>query len=101
MATTDHDLVDVQHDQDGDRYVIRSSGDVVGHLEYRRDGDIVDLRHTEILPEGQGSGLGAVLVRDALDDIRSHGQRIVATCPYVKRFVGENPEYADLLAEPA
>lgn len=99
MSTTDHDVIDVQHDEDGHRFVIRSSGETVGLLEYRRDGDVLDLRHTEILPEGQGSGLGAVLVRDALDDIRSEGLRIIATCPYVQKFLAEHPEYQDLLAD--
>jgi len=99
MSTTDHDVIDVQHDEDGHRFVIRSSGETVGLLEYRRDGDVLDLRHTEILPEGQGSGLGAVLVRDALDDIRSDGLRIIATCPYVQKFLAEHTEYQDLLAD--
>jgi uncharacterized protein len=98
MTTTDHDVIDVQHDEDGHRYVMRSSGETVGLIEYEREGDVFDLRHTEVLPQGQGNGLGKVLVRDALDDIREHGHRIVATCPYVQKFVAEHPEYQDLQA---
>lgn len=90
--------IDLDHDEDGNRFALRSSGETVGILDYRRDGDVLDLLHTEVLPQGQGKGLGTVLVREVLDHIRSHGQQIVPTCSFVARFVDEHQDYADLVA---
>lgn len=98
MSTDAPEQIDLQHDEDGNRFVLRSSGETMGLIEYRRAGDVFDLLHTEVLPQGQGKGLGKVLVRDVLDHIRSDGGTIVATCRFVAHFVDEHPEYADLIA---
>ncbi len=67
-------------------------------LEYRREVGAVDLFHTEVEPGQRNRGLGAVLVRYALDDLRARGDRVIPTCPFVAAFVRRNPEYEDLLA---
>ena len=46
----------------------------------------------------QGEGLGAELVRRALDEVRASGATVVPQCWYVAQFIDENPEYADLVA---
>ena len=48
-------------------------------------------------PELGGKGVGSSLVRGALDQVRTHGQKVVAQCPFVKAWIGKNPAYADLL----
>lgn len=98
MSDTTPDQIDFEHDEPGNRYVLRSAGETVGLIEYRRDGDVLQLLHTEVLPEGQGKGLGTVLVRETLDDIRANGRQIVPTCSFVAGFVEEHAEYADLVA---
>ena len=98
MSTTEPEQIDLQHDTDGNRYVLRSSGETVGIIDYRQEGDVLELLHTEVLPQGRGKGLGTVLVREVLDDIRSHGHRIVPTCTFVAGFVEEHQDYADLVA---
>ena len=44
-------------------------------------------------------GLGAELVRGALDDVRARGSTVLAQCWYVAEFIDQHPEYADLLAD--
>jgi predicted GNAT family acetyltransferase len=46
----------------------------------------------------RGAGSGTPRGPGALADVRVKGRTIVAECPFVKRFVREHPEYADLLA---
>jgi uncharacterized protein len=60
----------------------------------------LDFQHTQVAPELRGHGVANLLIRRALDDVRARGERIVATCPFVKAFLGKHPEYQDLLAEP-
>jgi predicted GNAT family acetyltransferase len=88
----------VVHDQAGSRFVLMRGDRELGFSEYvtRDDGGIV-FTHTEIDPELQERGLGSTLVRGALDDLRaSTTVRIRATCPFVRRFLAEHPEYEDL-----
>lgn len=63
-------------------------------------GDTLDLRRTFVSEELRGEGLAGQLVRHVLDWARRHDKRIVATCPYVQRFLERHPEYADLAVRP-
>jgi predicted GNAT family acetyltransferase len=86
------------HDNDRDsRYEITRDGERVGLSEYQRNGERVTFLHTEVDPTLRGEGLGEQLVSGALDDVRKRGERVVARCPYVKRFITEHPEYQDLV----
>ena len=80
------------------RYEVSLDGRVVGFADYRADGDIVAFPHTVIEPSMRNQGIGAELVRGALDDVRDRGCSVVARCWYVAEFIDQHPEYADLLA---
>ncbi|KIF00763.1 hypothetical protein PL81_39200 [Streptomyces sp. RSD-27] len=43
-----------------------------------------------------GQGLAAVLVEQALTDVRAAGKRIVPVCPYVAKFLIRHQEFADI-----
>jgi hypothetical protein len=89
---------EVRNNPDASRYELYVDGTLTGIADYAlRDGTYV-FPHTEIDPPMRGQGLANVLVRAALDDVRSHGGRIVARCWFVREFVDRHPEYADLLA---
>jgi len=96
--TVDTGDVRVTHVAGEDRYAITVDGRRVGLLDYRRHGDVLDLDHTEIDPAFGGRGLGAHLVRDALDDVRSRGFTVRPRCSFVRKFIERNPGYADLAA---
>lgn len=88
----------VQHNAEQSRYELLLDGRLAGIADYRAgDGDVVVFPHTEIVPELRGAGLGAVLVRAALDHVRDTGRRVIPTCWYVAEFIDANPEYRDLL----
>jgi predicted GNAT family acetyltransferase len=90
--------IDVTRNEERSRYEIVLDGRRVGFAYYRRQGDTVVFPHTVIEPSMRGQGLGAELVRGALDDVRASGGSVVAKCWYVAQFIDEHPEYADLLA---
>jgi uncharacterized protein len=79
------------------RYELRDDGVLVGEVRYRRRPGRRVLVHTEVAPAVEGRGLGAELVRGALDDIRAHGERVVPSCPFVAAFIRRHPEYRDLV----
>ena len=88
----------VRKDEGRSRYELVIDGDVVGFADYHEQGDRVVFPHTVITPSRRGQGLGAILVRGALDDVRPSGRTVVPTCWYVGQFIDENPEYAELVA---
>jgi predicted GNAT family acetyltransferase len=89
---------EVRRDDQRGRYELYVDGAVVGVADFVVNGATVVLPHTEIEPRRRGHGLGALLVKGALDDIRSAGRTVVPSCWYVRRFITEHPEEADLLA---
>jgi predicted GNAT family acetyltransferase len=90
------EIVDVPQHQ---RYEIRVGGDMVGLADYHLGDGTIDFVHTEIERSRRGTGLGAQLVRAALDDVRSRGRfRVIPTCSYVAAWMEHHPEYSDLLA---
>lgn len=89
---------EVSHNESEQRYEIRVDGELAGYLVAQPDGDTVTLPHTEVDERFEGQGLASQLVTAALEDIRSRGRRIRPTCPYVKSFLEEHGEYADLVA---
>ena len=89
---------EVRRNTNASRYELVEDGSVVAIADYREQGDVLVFPHTEVAPDRRGEGLGAELVRGALDDVRATGGRIVPRCWYVADFVQDNPEYQDLLA---
>ena len=80
------------------RYELVVDGDVVGIADYSIVADRVVMPHTEIERRHRGQGFGAVLVRGALEDVRSSGQTVVPRCWYVAQFIDEHPDFRELLA---
>ena len=80
------------------RYELVEDGVVIGFADYQVRGETVVFPHTVIDPDRRGEGLGAVLVRGALDEVRPTGHKVVPACWYVGQFIDSHPEYADLLA---
>jgi len=84
---------------DRSRYELRDDGRLLGFTEYHeRDDGVLVFPHTVITVPKRGAGYGSTLVQAALDDVRAKGRTIVAECPFVKRFLREHPDYADLQA---
>ena len=69
-------------------------------LGYQRTADGMDLLHTEVPPEDEGSGHGSALVRAALDHARQANERIIPTCPFVKAYLEKHPDDRDLAGDP-
>lgn len=79
------------------RFEILVDGGLVGFANYTPRENTVILTHTEVDPAYREKGIGSALVRNALDQVRARGDRVVARCPFVAAFIDRHPEYADLL----
>ena len=80
------------------RYELVRGGEVLGFLLYRIEPDAVVLVHTDVDPAYEGQGLGSVLVKGALDDLRERDVRAIPLCPFVRAYIRRHPEYAPVSA---
>ena len=88
----------VQRNDERSRYELLVDDEVVGIADFRDADEVLVFPHTEISPALRGQGLGAALVRGALDDVRAQAKSVVPQCWYVRQFIAEHPDYADLVA---
>lgn len=86
--------MEVRNNSERSRYELVEDGQVIGIADYYVDGDVIVFPHTEIAASRRGNGLGEMLVRGALDDVRRRRLRVDAQCWFVRDFVEANPEYA-------
>ena len=68
----------------------------LGFAAYQKANRLIVLTHTEIEPGLEGQGIGGLLLRGALDDVRSQGLPVLPLCPFVQAWMGRHQEYLDL-----
>jgi predicted GNAT family acetyltransferase len=90
MTVTDH--------PDELRYEIEVDGEVAGFINYRREDGVIEMVHTDVAPKWEGKGIGAALVKGALDDVRVRGLKVRPYCPFVAKYIQRHPDYQDLVA---
>lgn len=86
--------------QESDRFSIALEGQPAGFTQFVESEGRRIFFHTVVDPAFEGKGLASRLVRQALDATRADGLRVVPVCPYVKSFLEEHDEWADLLERP-
>lgn len=83
------------------RYELVRNDEVVAIAEYRVSGNEVTMTHTKVETENEGKGLGSELARQALDDLKARGMRIVPACHFIADYVRKNSQYAELVSPQA
>jgi len=75
-----------------------ADGLLAAFAQYVDRGDIREFVHTVVKDEFEGQGIGGKIAREALDQTRADGLRVIATCPFIKGWIEKHPDYQDLLA---
>lgn len=89
----------VERDEQRGRYELRDGDAVVGVIEFSRDGEVVDLTHTEVDDAYGGRGLGRRLVEEAVEDLREQGAALRPSCGYVRKVIADDPDALALVPE--
>jgi len=89
----------VVDNQDRSRFEILADGEVAGFVDYHlRDGEIA-LLHAETDRRFRDHGVAGHLVKYSLDSARERHLAVLPYCPFVRRWIADHPEYADLVPE--
>ncbi|MEU4427433.1 GNAT family N-acetyltransferase [Actinoplanes sp. NPDC024001] len=84
---------------DRERFEARDeAGTLAGVVTYQLSGVIVVYTHTEVVPEFEGQGVGALLARAVMDDARARSRTVVPMCPFLSGWLDKHPEYDKLVA---
>jgi predicted GNAT family acetyltransferase len=73
------------------------SGELMARLDYRLENRTIVLVHTEVPAEFAGLGVGAKLVKAALEYARQSGLAVVPLCSFAAAYLRRNKQYQALL----
>lgn len=86
----------VNHNEPGSRFETTVDG-LPARCDYRLHDGVMLLVHTEVPPPLEGRGIGAALVRAALEHAAARGLRVRPRCSFVAAYLARHPEYRHLL----
>ena len=89
--------VEVTDNPDKARFEIVAGGELAGFAQYHLRDGVIAFTHTQTDDRFRGHGLGSRLVRESLDDARARHLVVVPYCPFVRSWITEHSEYADLV----
>ena len=89
--------VEVADNPDKARFEILADGELAGFVLYHLRGNEIAFTHTETDERFRGHGLASQLVSAALDAARARQLAVLPYCPFVRSWLEEHPEYADLV----
>lgn len=95
-TTGDAAAVSVADAPQARRYEAMIDGELAGTAAYIRTPEVIAFIHTEVDAAYEGRGVGSALARNALDDARAQGLRVLAICPFISGWLARHPEYDDL-----
>ena len=92
--------MDIKHLEMKDRgaFVIKRDHERIAELTYKRNGDTIDIEHTEVDESLRGQHVGQKLVDAAVKFARENSLKITATCPYASKILSRNSEYSDVFS---
>ena len=89
----------ISHDAQTGRFETLVDGGQAFVKYERPDASTLDITYTYVPIAARGQGVGAELVKHALEHARSLGHKVIPTCPFVSRVVADNPDYRSLLRD--
>ena len=82
--------------KDRGAFVIKRDHKRIAELTYKRNGDTINIDHTEVDESLRGQHVGQKLVDEAAEFARENKLKISATCPYASKILSRNSEYSDV-----
>ena len=87
----------VEHRERENRFIVRV-GNEEAELEYTRPGrGLIDIQHTYVPPSARGRGVAEALAVAAFQFARERGDRVIPSCPFVRKWLLDNPDEATLV----
>ena len=94
------DQITISRNEEESRFEAFGGGNLLGYIDYKIDGKVMEMPHTLVFPEYEGQGVGSALARQSLDMVRKIDSelRIKPTCPFIDVWMKRHKDYEDLRA---
>lgn len=87
----------VRDNTDEQRFELAIEGQTA-FVYYERTPGIITFKHTDVPLVLEGRGVASRLIKGALEQVRAHGMKVKAECPFVAGYLAKHPEFSDLIA---
>jgi uncharacterized protein len=98
-VSEEQDAITVVDNVDRSRYEVSMSGQRVGFANYHDLPGRRAIVHAEVDEAFAGRGIGSRLAESSLEDIRTRGLRVVPSCPFIKTYIEQHPDWRDLVGD--
>jgi predicted GNAT family acetyltransferase len=89
--------MNIEHHANKNRFVLLEGDTFLGEVEYDQRGNNLLLVRAEVPVELRGKGLGAELVKGALEAIQEiGGLTVTPICPYIAKYMMKNKQFHGL-----
>ena len=95
--TRSNSPVEVRHNEKAHRFEALLDGQLA-RADYRLEGDVMRIFHTEVPFAFEGRGIAARLVKAAFEHARENGFKVLPACSYVRDYMRRHPDTQALLA---
>ncbi len=92
----DLNSLEVHHNSQAERFEIRLD-EQLAVLEYRLDGNTLNLKYTGVPRALEGKGIGGRLAKAALEYARENSFRVIPSCSFINAYLRRHPEYQNLV----
>ena len=94
-------MEELKHEQSGHKgeFVWIQDGKRLAEMTYTVAGSRVIIDHTQVDDSLRGKGIGAKLVRAAVEWARQENAKLMPLCPYAKSVFDKTPDYSDVLVK--
>lgn len=93
MAVVDIEQVTVIHNEAAGQFEAYQGDQQIGLIAYDDDGKALLFMHTEVPAAYGNQGVAEKLTREAFEQVKAAGKRVVPLCPYTQAFIRKHPEY--------
>ena len=80
------------HTEEERIYLTDEWGEVVAEVTFPMKDGVATINHTYVHESLRGKGIASKLVQMAVDEIKSDGHKLAATCTYAKAWLQRHPE---------
>ena len=71
--------------------------DHLAFVDYEMSPGSIALTHTEVPKELGGRGVGSILAKAVLENVRAQGMKAEPRCEFLAGYIKKHPEFADLV----
>lgn len=82
----------------GGRYLVTIDGHTAEMTYSKAGATRIIIDHTGVPDALRGKGAGQAMVKQAVEDAREAGIKIIPLCPFAKAQIEKHPEWQDVLA---